>query len=268
MGKRATSTIEVEIFQIEGFDVRFVGGDPGSGPYVDPYPYERAANSTWTVKKWRTSRWGPTYPDYDVEVLDAGGTPVHGKSLLSTVRATYEDGIEPEEGRVGATAAVPPADTANTSRGEAAGTKVNPLAAIATGDATDIYDIADRLWDTADELRANSALKASEYSVPVLGLIFLKFADSRFTQAESELEGSGSSRRTITKANYHARGVLYLPPAARFASLLKLTEGDNLGRAINTPWESSRTRTPPSKVYSLGHTSRSPTTPSSACSVR
>lgn len=51
----------------------------------------------------------------------------------------------------------------------------------------DIYDIADRLWETADELRANSSLKASEYSVPVLGLIFLKFADSRFTQAEAEL---------------------------------------------------------------------------------
>jgi type I restriction enzyme M protein len=48
----------------------------------------------------------------------------------------------------------------------------------------DIYDVADRLWETADELRANSHLKAAEYSIPVLGLIFLKFADSRFGQAE------------------------------------------------------------------------------------
>ena len=46
----------------------------------------------------------------------------------------------------------------------------------------DIQDIEDRLWDSADELRANSGLKASEYSVPVLGLIFLKYADSRFSQ--------------------------------------------------------------------------------------
>ena len=38
---------------------------------------------------------------------------------------------------------------------------------------TDIYDIADRLWETADELRANSHLKEAEYSIPVLGLIFL-----------------------------------------------------------------------------------------------
>ena len=44
-------------------------------------------------------------------------------------------------------------------------------------------DIEKRLWGAADELRANSKLKASEYSLPVLGLIFLKYADfiARFT---------------------------------------------------------------------------------------
>jgi type I restriction enzyme M protein len=97
----------------------------------------------------------------------------------------------------------------------------------------DIYDIADRLWETADELRANSHLKAAEYSIPVLGLIFLKFADSRFTQAEAELSRSGSGRRVIGKANYQARGVLYLPEESRFGNLLRLKEGDNLGKAIN-----------------------------------
>lgn len=97
----------------------------------------------------------------------------------------------------------------------------------------DIYDIANRLWETADELRANSNLKAAEYSIPVLGLIFLKFADSRFAQAESLLVGSSTGRRIIGKANYQAKGVLYLPEAARFANLLDLKEGDNLGKAIN-----------------------------------
>ena len=86
---------------------------------------------------------------------------------------------------------------------------------------TDIYDIADRLWETADELRANSHLKAAEYSIPVLGLIFLKFADSRFTQAEAELAGKSTGRREIGKADYQARGVLYLPEQARFANLLQ-----------------------------------------------
>ncbi len=41
-------------------------------------------------------------------------------------------------------------------------------------------------------------------SIPVLGLIFLKFADSRFTQAEAELAGTASGRRQISKANYQA----------------------------------------------------------------
>jgi type I restriction enzyme M protein len=97
----------------------------------------------------------------------------------------------------------------------------------------DTHDIAARLWETADELRANSHLKAAEYSVPVLGLIFLKFADSRFTQMEAGLAGKGSGRREIGKANYQAKGVLYLPKQSRFANLLQLKEGDNLGKAIN-----------------------------------
>jgi hypothetical protein len=47
-------------------------------------------------------------------------------------------------------------------------------------------EIEKKLWTTADSLRANSRLKASEYSVPVLGLIFLRFADYRFTQVDLE----------------------------------------------------------------------------------
>jgi type I restriction enzyme M protein len=104
---------------------------------------------------------------------------------------------------------------------------------VATPRKTDIHQIADRLWETADELRANSHLKAAEYSIPVLGLIFLKFADSRFTQVETELAGKQSGRRQIGKADYQARGILYLPERSRFAELLSLREGENLGKAIN-----------------------------------
>src|SRR5947207_4263137 len=102
-----------------------------------------------------------------------------------------------------------------------------------TGTNVDIYDIAAHLWDTADELRANSHLKAGEYSIPVLGLIFLKFADSRFSQAATEFAGKATGRRSIGKADYQSRGVLYLPEAARFPRLLELKEADNIGKAIN-----------------------------------
>jgi len=120
------------------------------------------------------------------------------------------------------------------SQDQGAYARDNPSVTTAPSALTvDIYDIADRLWETADELRANSHLKAAEYSIPVLGLIFLKFADSRFTQVEAELAGTSTGRRVIGKANYQARGVLYLPEQARFAKLLRLKEADNIGKAIN-----------------------------------
>ena len=60
-----------------------------------------------------------------------------------------------------------------------------------------------KLWQAADELRANFKLKASEYSIPVLGLIFLRHAEARFSQAEKELEGratvSSTSPTTLTE---------------------------------------------------------------------
>jgi len=96
----------------------------------------------------------------------------------------------------------------------------------------DIYELENRLWGVADELRANSDLKSSEYSVPVLGLIFLKYADVRFRRLEKTLEG-GSGRRKITKTNYQAEGVLYLPEESRYSGLMELPEGEDVGTVLN-----------------------------------
>jgi type I restriction enzyme M protein len=94
-------------------------------------------------------------------------------------------------------------------------------------------EIEKKLWDTADELRANSKLKSSEFSVPVLGLIFLRFADFKFSLAEERLVGKATGRRQVGRDDYHARGVLYLPEKARFKALLSLPEGNNIGAIIN-----------------------------------
>ena len=75
---------------------------------------------------------------------------------------------------------------------------MSPSASGAPKKTVDIYEVATHLWGTADELRANSHLKAAEYSIPVLGLIFLKFADSRFAEAEADLAGKATSRRSKT----------------------------------------------------------------------
>jgi len=76
-------------------------------------------------------------------------------------------------------------------------------------------DLEKRLWDAADELRANSKLKSSEYSVPVLGLIFLRYADHKFSEAEKTMPAA-SGRRKVGKTDYQAQGVLYLPEKAWF----------------------------------------------------
>ena len=98
--------------------------------------------------------------------------------------------------------------------------------------------IEKRLWAIADELRANSRLRASEYSTPVLGLIFLRYADHKFTQAKKkigETASARSSRRgdTIQKEEYQELGVPYLPKEARFQHLLELSESKDIARAIS-----------------------------------
>jgi type I restriction enzyme M protein len=95
-------------------------------------------------------------------------------------------------------------------------------------------EIEKRLWEAADELRANSKLKPSEYSVPVLGLIFLLYADYKFALVDEELKaGRSSRRRTVGKTDYQAKGALFLPDEARFDYLLNLPEAADIGGAIN-----------------------------------
>ena len=94
-----------------------------------------------------------------------------------------------------------------------------------------------RLWAAADQFRANTGLSAAQYSQPVLGLIFLRFAEVRFTKQRATLEKiSASSRRgsrVDEPAAYHAEGILYLAPNARFDFLLSLPEAADIGAKVN-----------------------------------
>lgn len=101
-----------------------------------------------------------------------------------------------------------------------------------------IFDLEARLWSAADELRANSKLKSAEYSAPVLGLIFLRYADHRFGAAQKDIEGQSTGRRKVGKTDYQAQGVLYLPEQARFSYLIQLPESANIGKAINEAMKS------------------------------
>jgi len=64
-------------------------------------------------------------------------------------------------------------------------------------------------------------------------LIFLRYADHKFSTAQKELAGKSTDRRPVGKTDYQARGVLYLPEASRFSKLLNLPESADIGKAIN-----------------------------------
>lgn len=101
-----------------------------------------------------------------------------------------------------------------------------------------LKELEDRLWKAADQLRANSNLTAGQYSQPVLGLIFLRFADTRFMAQRAKLDKAASSgRRAVPSIDdpraYQAAGVLYLNKKARFDHLLSSPETAALGEAIN-----------------------------------
>jgi len=94
------------------------------------------------------------------------------------------------------------------------------------------------LWKSADTLRANSDLKSTEYSTPVLGLIFLKFSDNKYSHYEQEIlkeydKLKGTRReKTISEIAIEKCG-FYLPDHARYDYLLNLPEEEDIDLAIN-----------------------------------
>jgi type I restriction enzyme M protein len=113
-----------------------------------------------------------------------------------------------------------------------------------------IQELEKRLWDAADELRANTGLTSQEYSRPVLGLIFLRYAEFRFELAKQRMadkangqteSGEKPKRRRSRggdaghdiKTAIQAEGAMYVPDDALFSNLLKLPEDTDLGKAVN-----------------------------------
>jgi type I restriction enzyme M protein len=97
------------------------------------------------------------------------------------------------------------------------------------------------LWEAADNLRANSKLNANEYSMPVLGLIFLRHATNRFEAVKAELEPTlpsrGGKKRALTSKDFLGKAAIFLPEEAHYDYLLALSEDKNLGAAIKAAME-------------------------------
>lgn len=99
---------------------------------------------------------------------------------------------------------------------------------------TDLADVERRLWQAADQLRANSSLTPGQYRDPILGLIFLAYAERRFKELGPQLQVKASARRPVTPDDYRAKGVLYVPDVALLDYLVHLPEGADVGKAVDT----------------------------------
>ncbi|MCF8542786.1 MAG: type I restriction-modification system subunit M [Candidatus Nanopelagicales bacterium] len=98
---------------------------------------------------------------------------------------------------------------------------------------TDLGKVRATLWAAADELRANSKLTPVQYRDPVLGLVFLAYAENRFDEVRSEIEANRSPRNPAQPADYKAKSVLYVPDKSRLSQIVDLPEGNDVGKAVD-----------------------------------
>lgn len=101
---------------------------------------------------------------------------------------------------------------------------------------TNLHQLETDLWEAADQLRANSKLTATEYSMPVLGLIFLRHATNRFEAVKAEIEPMlptrGGVRAPLKKENFQGRSAIFLPEEARYDTLVNLPDSEDIGKKI------------------------------------
>ena len=101
---------------------------------------------------------------------------------------------------------------------------------------SNIEALEKRLWTAADQLRANSDFASNEYFLPVMGLIFLRHAYSRYLAVKPDIEAGLPSRagvtRPLTKEDFTSRGAIFLQPAAQFDHLASLPDGADRAAAI------------------------------------
>ena len=103
-----------------------------------------------------------------------------------------------------------------------------------------------RLWSAADTLRANSRYASNEYFLPVMGLVFLRHAYSRYLAVRDEIAAGlptrGGRTRALTREDFSQRGAIFLRPAACFDHLVELPDGEDRAAAVIAAMESFLTQ--------------------------
>ena len=104
-----------------------------------------------------------------------------------------------------------------------------------------IRKLETELWEAADLLRADSKVTSQEYCMPVLGLIFLRYAYSRFKFVEAEILKDRPMRNgrvlPVSADDFKAKSAIFLPEKARYDYLLNLPDNADVGQAINSAME-------------------------------
>ena len=125
-----------------------------------------------------------------------------------------------------------------------------------------IEAIERRLWGAADNLRANSTYASNEYFLPVMGLVFLRYAYSRYLSVKDDIEAGlptrGGKKRALTKEDFSQKNAIYLRPNAQFDHLVALPDSEDRAKAviaamesIETDYESLRGALPKSEYQEL-----------------
>ena len=104
-----------------------------------------------------------------------------------------------------------------------------------------IRKLETELWEAADLLRADSKVTSQEYCMPVLGLIFLRYAYSRFKFVEADILKNRPVRNgrvlPVEAADFKTKSAIFLPEEARYDYLLNLPDNTDMGQAINHAME-------------------------------
>ncbi len=105
-----------------------------------------------------------------------------------------------------------------------------------------IEAIEKRLWSAADTLRANSNYASNEYFLPVMGLVFLRHAYSRYLAVKDAIEAClptrGGKTRPLTKEDFSQKSAIFLQPKAQFDTLVALPDSADRAKAIIDAMES------------------------------
>ena len=246
---KSTKTVADQIWNIEGFviDFRSHDGDDVSSRRVEDYPYQRAARGEWSVSRWKQDRFSANYPDFNVAVFGPDGEEVHGKTLLSTLRARFEEHESEEWAEEG------PADDEEKSPSPAGG----PAAA-------GQQDIESWLWAAANILRG--PVDPANLRDFVFPLLFLKRLSDTWDEEHAEaVKLLGPDIDETVAQDFHT---FQIPKGCHWADLRRVAENhgikiqkmmqeieaanpDRLAQIFgNAPW-ADHNKMPPERLHRL-----------------